>query len=161
MLRAGDCRSELLAGKADLVIHSGGDGEPVAEDMKDVPKLYICHSHQWKARKEGGEIVRLKGVVKGVRTINVFEENEILGRKGPMSIMEYHTLAVVRPPRDARVLATSRVQDAQGKELEIIEALEYPDGSFSIQGHPEEGKAEHVIYNFLKKRVDKIKRGVL
>ena len=39
-----------------------------------------------------------------------------------------------------------------GRKIEVIEALRYPDGSVSIQGHPEEGTAAHVFYNFLKRR---------
>ena len=41
-----DYLSESMAGVADLIIHSGGDGKPVKEDVRDIPKLYICHSHQ-------------------------------------------------------------------------------------------------------------------
>lgn len=150
-----DCTSESMAGPADIIIHSGGDGVPVKEDAKNVSRLYICHSHQWKARQEGGEVVRLKKIIKGVQPVDVLEDDEILGKKGKMPIMQYHTFAVTRPPHSAKVLATSKVQDAEGKEIEIIEALKYPDGSVSIQGHPEEGTAKHIVHNFLKNMGDK------
>jgi GMP synthase-like glutamine amidotransferase len=151
--------SESMAGAADLIIHSGGDGPPVAEDRKGIPKLYICHSHQWKAKKEGGLVVRLDNFVKGVQVINVLEDDEILGGKGRMPIMQYHVFAVVRPPRHARVLATSKTLNSYGEEEETVEALRYPDGSVSIQGHPEEGTAAHIIHNFLN-RITEFKEGL-
>lgn len=152
MYRAEECLSELQSFPADVIIHSGGDGAPLREDAADTPKLYICHSHQWKARKEGGEVIRLNETVFGIRNIDVLEDDDILGRRGKMPIMQYHELAVVGQPRSAKVIATSRAQDLDGKEIEIIEALRYPDGSISIQGHPEEGRAFHIFYNFLERR---------
>ena len=145
-----DCPLESMAGPADAIIHSGGNGVPVTEDLENAHRLYICHSHQWKARREGGEIARLGNFIKEVRSIEILEDDEILGKKGRMQIMEYHELGVVRPPRVAKVLATSKVRCGDGEEKEIIEALKYPDGSISVQGHPEEGAAEHIIHNFLK-----------
>ena len=140
--------SESSAGRADLIMHSGGDGRPVREDTAGIPKFYICHSHQWKAKKEGGSIVRLNETVKGVKTIDVSEDDEILGKRGPLAIMAYHRLAVLESPSRAKILATSSIIDPDGKRTEIIEALRYADRSFSIQGHPEEGTAEHLLFNF-------------
>ena len=151
MRRAVECPTETVAGSADIIIHSGGDGTPVKEDMAGAPKLYICHSHQWKARQNGGEVVKLKELIKGVKDIDVVEDNDILGKKGKMPIMQYHILAVTRAPACGKVLAVSKAVDIDGKEREIIEALQYPDGSISIQGHPEEGAAGHVIYNFFER----------
>jgi GMP synthase-like glutamine amidotransferase len=151
MYRARDCSRESLAGPADVIIHSGGDGTPVTEDAADTPRLYICHSHQWKARQEGGAVVPLGDFIKGVQLIDILEDDDILGKKGSMPIMEYHMLGVVSPPRCARVLAKSRARDENGRDVEIIEALRYPDGSVSVQGHPEEGAAAHILYNFLRR----------
>jgi GMP synthase-like glutamine amidotransferase len=86
-----------------------------------------------------------------LRYIKVLQDDEILGRRGNMPIMQYHEYAVVSPPRDAEVLATSTAVDENGREVDIVEALRYRDNSISIQGHPEEGTAFHVIYNFLEK----------
>jgi GMP synthase-like glutamine amidotransferase len=152
--RAREYASESIAGPADVIIHSGGDGRVVREDTNGVPKFYICHSHEWKARNEGGSIIRLSGFIKGVHFIDILDDDEILGGKGRMPIMQYHALAVIRPPRSSKVLATSRAHNADGKEVEIIEALRYPDGSLSVQGHPEEGRAAHIIYKFF----DRIKK---
>ena len=148
--KAVECPFESVAGAADFIIHSGGDGEPVWEDVRDVRKLYICHSHQWKAKKSGGELARVSGVVTGIQPIDVLEDDEILGKKGRMEIMKYHSLVVTRPPAGAKVLAKSRIPDGNGGEIEVIEALRYPDGSVSVQGHPEEGAASHIFYNLLK-----------
>jgi anthranilate/para-aminobenzoate synthase component II len=145
--------SESLAGPADVIIHSGGDGEPVVEDAAGAPRLYICHSHQWKAKKSGGELVRLDGYVSGIKEIEVLEDDELLGKKGGMAIMKYHSLAVTRPPREAKVLAKSRATREDGQKIEIIEALRYPDGSLSVQGHPEEGCGYHIFENFFQKMV--------
>ena len=145
--------SESMAGSVDIIIHSGGRGTPVKEDKLDISKLYICHSHQWKARHEGGEVIQLGKLIKGVMDIDLLEDNEVLGRKGKLPIMQYHELAVTKAPPGARVLATSKAVNSSGKEIEIIEALEYPDGSISVQGHPEEGTAKHIFYNFFKRRI--------
>ena len=67
-----------------------------------------------------------------------------------MPIMEHHELGVVSPPPSAKVIATSKARDSSGKEIEIIEALRYRDGSVSVQGHPEEGRAFHILYNFFE-----------
>lgn len=152
VIKARECKSESEAGKADIISHSGGDGRPIQEDIFGIPKLYICHSHQWKARKEGGMISRLIDYYKGVRFIDILEDDDILGRRGKMTIMEDHCLAVTKAPSSARVLATSRAVDNCGREVEIIEGLKYPDGSVSIQGHPEEGAASHIFHNFLLPR---------
>lgn len=151
MYKAGECRFESLKGPADVIIHTGGDGIPVIEDITDTPKLYICYSHEWKARREGGEVIQLSDSIKGIQPIDVLDDDDIFGRKGEMPIMKYHELAVVCPPRSARVIATSRAHGLNGKEVEIIEGSRYPDGSISLQGHPEEGRAFHVFYNFFEK----------
>jgi len=148
---AKDCLCESMIGQVDFIIHSGGDGQPVKEDTIGVVKLYICHSHQWKAKAGGGRIVNLGSYRKGVQFINVLEDDEILGKKGLMPIMQCHSLAVVQAPLNAKVLATSEVTDEQGKKIRIIEALKYPDGSLGLQGHPEEGTATHVFYNYFDK----------
>lgn len=153
MYDASSISCESSVGSADAIIHSGGDGTPVREDAEGVPKLYICHSHQWKARKEGGSVVRLKELIKGVKTIEISEDDDILGNRGTLPIMKYHRLAVVRPPEGAKVLARSRVTSPDGEVTEIIEAIRYDNKSISIQGHPEEGTAAHVLFNFLKKEV--------
>lgn len=142
--------AESIAGRADAIIHSGGDGRPVEEDLS-VPKLYICHSHQWRAKKAGGEVVKLKGLVTGIQKIDIIEDDDILGEKGELPIMKYHEFAVTRPPENTKVLAKSRSTTQDGRDVEIIEALRYPDGAISVQGHPEEGTAFHIIRNFLKK----------
>ena len=144
---------ESLVGRADVIIHSGGDGEPVREDVHNIPKLYICHSHQWKAKKSGGEVVRLNGYVTGLKSIEIVEDDDILGRPGEMVIMKYHSLAVTRPPKEAKVLAKSRAAREDGEQIEIVEALRYPDGSLSVQGHPEEGSGYHIFENFFQKMV--------
>jgi len=149
--RAEDYPYELLVGEADMIIHSGGDGLPVKEDMVGIPKLYICYSHQWKAKLEGGEIVRLKDYIKGIKSIDILEDDVILGKRGKLSIMKYHSLAVVKAPACAKVLAISKAIDEDGREREIIEVLRYPDGSMGVQGHPEEGTASHIFYNLLKR----------
>ena len=148
---AKDFSKESLAGPADIIIHSGGDGRPVIEDVKGVPRFYICHSHQWKAKTEGGRVVRLKDYIRRVQTIDVLGNDEILGKKGKMPIMQYHRLAVTNSPRYAKILATSRAIDKDEKEIEVIEALKYPNESVSVQGHPEEGAAAHIFYNFFDK----------
>jgi hypothetical protein len=145
------CAIESEAGQADVIIHSGGDGRPLVEDICGIPKLYICHSHQWKAVKEGGYLTRLIGYHKGIQFINVLQDDEILGKKGKMPIAKFSCLAITRAPNVARILATREAIDHQGKQIVIIEALRYPDGSISIQGHPEEGTAHHIIYNLLSK----------
>ena len=160
MFRFDNYSAESLAGRADVIIHSGGDGIPTKEDVKDIPKLYICFSHEWKAKKEGGKVGRLNGFIKGVHEIDVLKDDEILGKTGKMPIMKYHELAVIEPPPSADVLATSTAIDKGGKEIEIIEALKYPDGSISIQGHPEEGTAAHILYNFFNFAHTRIKRRV-
>ena len=149
MYRADECGCESEKLPADVIIHSGGDGRPVKEDVTDTSKIYICHSHQWKAKLSGGEVIRLKDPVTGIKDIDIIEDDDMLGKSGKMRIMEYHELAVVKPPSCARVIAVSKAQDAGGKEVEIIEALRYPDGSISVQGHPEEGRGFHVLSNFL------------
>lgn len=147
ILSACEYRVESMAGQSNVILHSGGDGIPVKEDAA-VPKIYICHSHQWKAEMEGGRISRLNSYRKGIRLIDVVEDDQIMGKKGKMPIMQYHTLAVTHPPANAKVLALSRAMDENGNEIEILEALRYPDGSISIQGHAEEGTAAHIFYNF-------------
>jgi len=147
ILEAGKYPIESMAGQSDVILHSGGDGNPIKEDIS-VPKLYICHSHQWKAKTEGGTISRLKSYRKGIHLINVLEDDDIMGKKGKIPIMQYHILAVTHPPARAKVLALSRAIDEHGKEIQVIEALRYPDGSLSIQGHAEEGTASHIFYNF-------------
>jgi len=146
---------ESLAGPADIIIHSGGDGIPIEEDVKDVPKFYICYSHEWKAQKEGGRVIRLKGLVKGIREIEILKDDEILGKKGKTPIMKYHELAVIKPPPQAEVLAVSKALALDGDATEVVEALRYPDGSIGIQGHPEEGTAAHLIHNFLNTKTPK------
>jgi GMP synthase-like glutamine amidotransferase len=144
-----DIRTESEAGTVDLIIHSGGDGRPVKEDTTGVPRLYICFSHEWKAVLGGGVMIELSETIKDVREIEVIKDDPILGPKGKMSIMKYHELAITAPPADAEVIAVSRSKDKNGREVEIIEALRYKDGSLSLQGHPEEGTAAHVFHNFL------------
>jgi GMP synthase-like glutamine amidotransferase len=140
--------SESHAGLVDAIIHTGGDGSVVKEDMSEIPKLYICYSHQWKARKEGGEVSKLKTFRKGIYPIDILEDDRVLGKKGKMSIMQRHEFIVSKPPRGAKVLAASRIKEADGSEIEVVESLRYPNGSISIQGHPEEGTAAHIFYNF-------------
>jgi len=151
MYKASECPFESLAGQTNAIIHSGGDGEPVREDNESVPKLYICHSHQWKARKNGGKVIRLRGFVTGIQTIDLLEDDEILGRRGKIAVMKYHSLAVIEPPPCAKVLAKSKIIDTDGREIEAIEALRYAGGSVSIQGHPEEGTAYHIFHNFFER----------
>ncbi len=139
--------SESDAGPADVIIHSGGDGRPVRENVHSVPKIYICHSHEWKAQAGGGELIQLSGCIKGVQHVDILEEDDILGTRGKMPIMKYHELAITTAPWDAEVLAVSKALDEDNRVIEIIEALKYDDGSISIQGHPEEGTAEHIIHN--------------
>jgi anthranilate/para-aminobenzoate synthase component II len=141
--------SESEVGAADVIIHSGGDGRPVCEDITGVPKVYICHSHEWKALACGAEMVQLSSCIKGRHEIDVIEDDEILGPRKKIPIMKYHELAIVTRPKKSRILAVSRALDANNKEIEIIEALRYDDGSIGIQGHPEEGAAAHIFHNFL------------
>lgn len=142
---------ESLAGPTDIIIHSGGNGRPVIEDVENIPRLYICYSHQWKAKIEGGKVIRLNEHITGMQSIDILEDDTIFGRKGKMPIMQYHELAVVAPPPSAKVIATSKARDLKGKEIETIVALRYSNGSVSIQGHPEEGTAFHIFYNFFEK----------
>jgi anthranilate/para-aminobenzoate synthase component II len=148
--RASGCPFESLAGPADVIIHSGGDGEPVIEDIKDVPRLYICHSHQWKAKKSGGNLLKLDRYITGVQAIDILDDDNILGKKGKMPIMKYHSLIVTKAPVAAKVLARAKILVDKNLVVDSIEALRYPDGSVSVQGHPEEGTAIHIIHNFLK-----------
>ena len=141
--------SEAETGSADAIVHSGGDGRPLIENIKAVPRLYICFSHEWKAVAGGSEIIKLQNLIVGIKAVDILEDDIIFGRKGKMHIMKYHELGIVSPPRKTKVIATSEAYDLNGKKVEIIEALKYPDGSVSIQGHPEEGRAIHIIYNFL------------
>ena len=94
--------------------------------------------------------------MKGVRTIDIIEDDDILGSRGKIHIMKYHSLAVTRAPKNTRVLAKSKTIREDGKEIEIIEALRYPDGSISIQGHPEEGIANNVFQNFLERAISNL-----
>jgi GMP synthase-like glutamine amidotransferase len=146
-----DIEVESEAGPADVIIHSGGKGRPVKEDIYGVPKIYICHSHEWKAAYSGGKVATLSGCIKGIHEIDVLDDDEIFGRKGKMRIKKFHELAVVKPPKHAKVLAVSRAFDVNNDEIEIIEALKYPDGSVSVQGHPEEGTAAHIFHNLFNK----------
>ena len=157
MFKFEKCLSESLAGPADVIIHSGGDGTLIQEDVKDVPKLYICYSHEWKAKKEGGKVAKLEGFITGIQVIDVLEDHPILGKSGKMDIMKYHRLAVTEPPPSAKVLAESKARLADGKEIKIIEALSYQDGSISLQGHPEEGTAMHIIHNFFDNIKNRVK----
>ena len=131
---SGECSGESMVGDVDAIIHSGGDGIPVKEDTNSIPRLYICFSHQWKARQEGGEVVKLKELIKGVKPIDVLADDRVLGKKGRMPIMQYHEYAVVKPPRYAQVLATSRAMDTSGKDRDIIEALRYATGDLPQEG---------------------------
>ena len=144
------CDYESSAGSADYIIHSGGEGDVVKEDIFDIPKLYICHSHQRKDKKEGGKIKRLFDYHKGVECVDVIKNDRIFGKAGKMSIMQYHCLAVTKVPSNAHVLAVSRAKDYFGQEVNVVEALKYDDKTISVQGHPEEGTAFHIIHNFLK-----------
>jgi anthranilate/para-aminobenzoate synthase component II len=153
MYSADKYTSEAEIGSADAIVHSGGDGKPVIENMKDVPRLYICFSHEWKAVAGESEIIKLQNLILGIKAIDVLEDDIIFGRRGQMRIMKYHELGIVSPPRKAKVIATSKTRDLNGKKVDIIEALRYPDGSVSVQGHPEEGRAVHIIYNFLERNI--------
>ncbi|MBL7198093.1 MAG: hypothetical protein ISS47_08330 [Candidatus Omnitrophica bacterium] len=150
------CTYESEAGPADIILHTGGVGRLVKEDIRGIPKLHIGHSHKWKARQLGGKLVRLKTFRRGIECINVLEDDEILGKKGEMYIMQYSRFAITKAPQDAAILATSKAIDHLGKHIEIIEALRYDDGSMDILGHPEEGTAAHIIYNLLEKVNSKI-----
>ena len=116
------CKESLMY-PADIFVHSGGDGIPVEEDIEGVPRLYICYSHQWKAKSEGGRVIRLDQRITGLRYIDILQDDDVLGRRGKAPIMQYHEYAVVIAPRDAKVLATSKAVDEDGREVEIIEAL--------------------------------------
>ena len=98
---------ESEVGRADLIGHSGGDGTPVLEDM-NVPKFYICHSHQWKAKKEGGVVSRLEGYIKGHHLVDIVEEDAVLVRNNTttLEVGRDNTL-VVSPelPSELRVKA--------------------------------------------------------
>lgn len=61
---------------------------------------------------EGGKVKRLKENIVGIQSINVLEDDDIFGKKGKIPIMQDHELAVVRPPRSAKVIATSKVRDS-------------------------------------------------
>ena len=145
---AKDLVCESHAGHVDVIIHTGGDAPLVEEDVKGTPKLYICYSHQWKARKEGGDVCKLKMLRKGIYYISVLDDDPVLGKKGEMPIMQYHEFIVSRPPSSAKVLAVSKIKNDDGPDTLVIESLRYPNGSISIQGHPEEGTAAHIFYNF-------------
>ena len=98
-------------------------------------------------------VTALADFYKGVQYIEVLEDDSILGKKGKMPIMKYHCLGVTIPPKNAKILATSKAILKDGSEAEIVEAVRYQDGSFGIQGHPEEGIAAHIIYNILNSAV--------
>lgn len=137
-------------GEADRVIHTGGVGEPVKGDTKGNPsKLYVCHSHQWKAEEGGGKVERLAEYQKGTGYMDVKENDPVVGNAGKVPIDKYHVLAVTKAPKNAKVVATSRQTLEDGREVETAEAIRYEDGSVSVQGHPGGGAAAHVIHNYL------------
>jgi len=135
--------------KADKVIHTGGQGDPV--DGERPGSLYICHSHQWKAEKEGGKVEHLADYNKGTGYMEVQDDDDVIGKQGSqVPIEKYHTLAVTDAPKNAKVIATSKQTLKDGRKVETAEALRYKDGSISVQGHPGGKTPSYVIDKYLE-----------
>jgi len=133
---------------ADKVIHTGGTGNSVPGSTED--SLYICHSHQIEAERQGGKVERLSEYQKGTGYMEVKEDDPIIGEEGRSAIEKYHTLAVTEAPKNAKVIATSKQTLENGEETEIIEALRYANGNVSVQGHPGGDTPSKIIDNYLE-----------
>lgn len=140
----------------DKTIHTGGQGKPVNGSKPG--SLYICHSHQWKAEKEGGKVEHLADYQKGIGYMEVKEDDPVIGEQGHSPIEKYHTLAVTEAPKNAKVIATSKQTLEGGREVETAEAIRYDDDSISIQGHPGGKTPSNVLYNFLKTQTNGYKK---
>ena len=146
--KASDLESLAELGEPDKLIHTGGTGDPVPGSTKD--SLYICHSHQWKAKEEGGKVEELADYQKGTGYIDIKEDDPVIGNKGQSGIEKYHKLAVTKAPGNAKVIATSKQTLENGEEAEIIEALRYFNGNISVQGHPGGDTPSKIIDNYLE-----------
>ena len=133
---------------ADKIIHTGGQGDPVPGSAPG--SLYICHSHQFKAEQEGGEVKRLSDYQIGPGVMDVKEDDPVSGKEGKTRIEKYHTLAVTKAPKNAKVIATSTQTLESGEKAEIAEAIRYADGSVSVQGHPGGATPSDIIENYLE-----------
>ena len=132
----------------DLKIHTGGKGEPVPGTTQG--SLYICHSHQEEAVNQGGEVERLSEYQKGTGHMDIKEDDPVIGEKGESAIEKYHTLAVTKAPKNAKVVATSKQTLENGEEAEIIGALRYANGNVSVQGHPGGDTPSDIIDHYLE-----------
>ena len=146
--RASDLESLAELGQPDKVIHTGGQGDPVPGSTQG--SLYICHSHQIEAEKQGGKVERLSDYQKGTGYMDVQEDDPVIGEQGQAKIEKYHTLAVTKAPKNAKVIATSKQTLESGEEAEIIEALRYANGNVSVQGHPGGDTPSKIIDNYLE-----------
>jgi len=146
--KASDLESLADLGDPDRVIHTGGQGDPVPGSAPG--SLYICHSHQFKAEQEGGTVERLSDYQKGTGHMEVSENDPIIGKQGSQAIEKYHTLAVTKAPKNAKVIATSEQTLENGEQAEIAEAIRYSDGSVSVQGHPGGATPSKIIDNYLE-----------
>ncbi|MCH8329010.1 MAG: hypothetical protein IIB81_01305 [Nanoarchaeota archaeon] len=135
---------------AKKLIHTGGTGDAVSGYTQG--SLYICHSHQIEAEKQGGKVERLSDYQKGTGYMDIQEDDPVIGEQGQAKIEKYHTLAVTEAPKNAKVIATSKQTLEDGREVETVEALRYDDGSISVQGHPGGNTPSEIINNYLGTR---------
>lgn len=146
--KASDLENLAQIGEHDKLIHTGGAGNPVPGSTQN--SLYICHSHQIEAEKQGGKVERLADYQKGTGQIDIKEDDPVIGEKGQSNIEKYHTLAVTKAPSNAKVIATSKQTLENGEKAEIIEALRYANGNISVQGHPGGNTPSKILDNYLE-----------
>ena len=146
--KASDLENLAQIREHDKLIHTGGAGNPVPGSTQN--SLYICHSHQIEAEKQGGKVERLADYQKGTGYIDVKEDDPVIGKQGQSAIEKYHTLAVTKAPKNAKVIATSKQTLENGEKAEIIEALRYANGNISVQGHPGGDTPSEILDNYLE-----------
>ncbi len=129
--------------------HKNTGHDYILKNAKDDAYIVgVCHGHQSIAHIYGGIVEKLDDYEVGNKEITITKDDDVIGKKGKMSIYKNHKYAVTELPSELEVIAESKV----GRKT-IIEAFKHKTKNiYGIQGHPEKGgKAEQILYNALNK----------
>jgi GMP synthase (glutamine-hydrolysing) len=124
----------------------------------DLPILGICFGHQLIGKTFGSQLGRFDDFVKGFRTIEIIEPNDIfsswkIGQN--VTVFQYHKDYLTNPPKDFVLLAKS-----ESCEIEAMKHQTRP--IYSIQAHIEKATDQHIagkqiLKNFMENTVQKAK----
>jgi GMP synthase (glutamine-hydrolysing) len=74
---------------------------------QNIPLLGICYGAEIISLTFGGSIHRIERI-QGIKQIRVFEENDLIPKRGNIRVYESHSYSIARLPREFKSVASSR-----------------------------------------------------